>query len=126
MPIDYRDYHPDWKAISLRIRNERAGGKCEWCGRPNGVIIVYEPKKPDEWRAADGSMLEAAYVHDGTLKMTKVVLTVAHLDHNKKHNDDSNLAALCQRCHLNYDRNIHAQNRRNGRNWRKGQTRLPL
>jgi 5-methylcytosine-specific restriction endonuclease McrA len=35
---------------------------------------------------------------------SKVVLTIAHLDHTPEHNDPSNLAALCQRCHLNYDR----------------------
>ena len=35
MPIDYKEYHPDWKAISLRIRTERAQNKCEWCGVAN-------------------------------------------------------------------------------------------
>jgi len=32
-----------------------------------------------------------------------VVLTVAHLDHCPEHNEDANLAALCQRCHNRYD-----------------------
>ena len=26
MPINYKEYHPEWKAISLRIRKERAQG----------------------------------------------------------------------------------------------------
>lgn len=30
-------YPPDWKAISHRVRFERAGGKCERCGVPHGA-----------------------------------------------------------------------------------------
>jgi hypothetical protein len=78
MPIDYSRYHPDWKAISRRIRFQRAGNRCEWCGAEN-----YQP------HPVTGS---------------RVILTVAHLDHDILNNDDENLAALCQRCHLNYDR----------------------
>jgi len=34
-------------------------------------------------------------------------LTIAHLDHDRDNFDvfDERLAALCQKCHLNYDRN---------------------
>ena len=94
MPIDYRWYPADWHAISRRIRFERAGGKCEWCGAVNG-----QP------HPVTGS---------------KVVLTVAHLGvphddgrpgnkHDKHDCRDENLAALCQRCHLNYDRADHVR-----------------
>jgi hypothetical protein len=38
----------------------------------------------------------------------RVVLTVAHLDHNPAHNDRTNLRAWCQRCHLTYDAELHA------------------
>jgi hypothetical protein len=34
---------------------------------------------------------------------SKVVLTVAHLDHDPTNNDATNLRALCQRCHNRYD-----------------------
>ena len=37
----------------------------------------------------------------------KVVLTVAHIDHNRRNDERSNLASLCQRCHLNHDREQH-------------------
>lgn len=95
MPLDYSRYPPDWKQISLRIRAERAGWHCEWCGAANG-----QPH-PDT-----GS---------------KVVLTVAHLGvdfpdgrpgskHDKHDVREENLAALCQRCHLNYDREDHIKN----------------
>jgi hypothetical protein len=41
---------------------------------------------------------------------SKVVLTIAHLDHVPENCDDSNLRAWCQRCHLAYDHDHHQQN----------------
>ncbi|AWW31860.1 hypothetical protein DN752_17930 [Echinicola strongylocentroti] len=98
MPIDYSEYHPKWSLISRLIRFHRAKNKCEWCGAEN-----YQPH-PDT-----GS---------------KVILTVAHLDQNRDNNAFSNLAALCQRCHLNHDRPHHINNRRFGRNWKRDQLNL--
>lgn len=56
-------------------------------------------------------------------KPTKIVLTIAHKDHDPTHNDglehdhikvlpyeQSNLAAWCQKCHLDYDRDHHMKN----------------
>lgn len=137
MPINYKDYPADWEAISLRIRNERAGGKCETCGVPNGEVIVYPPGKRHEWRLADGGHYEEALCEQGLLKMTKIVLTVAHIGapkedgspgnkHDKMDARDCNLKAECQACHLKRDFNDHATNRKNGRNWRRDQTTLPL
>lgn len=101
MPIDYTQYHPKWKLISKLIRFNRAKNKCEWCH-----AINYEP------HPVTGS---------------KVVLTVAHIDHDKTNNRFSNLAALCQRCHLKHDINQHVANRKYGRNWKgKHQHRLDL
>jgi 5-methylcytosine-specific restriction endonuclease McrA len=107
-----RDRYPkDWPAISLRIR-ERAGQKCEWCKAPNGELI-------DRSRDGESYMLMGGEVHsavDGEYlgmcrgsewpscgRLTKVVLTVAHLDHTPENCADDNLAALCQRCHNRYD-----------------------
>jgi 5-methylcytosine-specific restriction endonuclease McrA len=89
MPIDYSKYPADWKDISQRIRFERANNHCEWCGAEN-----YKP-------------------HPET--GSKVILTVAHLNHDTMDNRDANLAALCQRCHLRHDADIHAQNARRTR-----------
>lgn len=50
---------------------------------------------------------EAAY---GT--GSKVVLTTAHLDHTPEHCEPENLRAMCQGCHLHYDRDHHAATRR--------------
>lgn len=93
-----RDRYPrDWSAISKRIRTERSGGRCEClgeCGRDTHV-----GRCPN----VNGG---AAY---GT--GSSVVLTVAHLDHQPEHSDDDNLRAMCQGCHLHYDRDHHAQTR---------------
>jgi 5-methylcytosine-specific restriction endonuclease McrA len=40
---------------------------------------------------------------------SKVILTIAHLDHDATHNNPENLRSLCQRCHLTYDAKLHAQ-----------------
>lgn len=79
-------YPKEWPQISRRIRFDRAKNKCEWCGAENGK--------------------------SHPITGSRVVLTVAHLDHTPENCDESNLRALCQRCHLNYDRHIHAANRR--------------
>lgn len=41
---------------------------------------------------------------------SKVVLTIAHLDHDPRNNRGDNLRALCQRCHLTHDAPHHARN----------------
>lgn len=82
MPMQRDLYPADWERISQRIRFERAGGVCEWCGAVHGAI------------------------HPET--GSRVILTVAHLDHNPSNCDDDNLVALCQRCHLKYDAEEHA------------------
>lgn len=52
---------------------------------------------------------------------TKIVLTTAHLDRNPANNDRSNLAALCQRCHLRHDIRQHITSRRYGRDHARAQ-----
>ena len=94
MPMNYELYPADWREISHFIRYERAKGHCEWCGA--------EDRKP---HPVTGSM---------------VYLTTAHLGislpdgtpgdkHNKMDCRPENLACLCQRCHLNYDRWDHLE-----------------
>lgn len=98
MPVDYSKYHPKWSLISRLIRYKRAGNKCEKCGAEN-----YKP-------------------HPVT--KSKVVLTVAHLDHDVKNNNFDNLMAMCQRCHLRYDAKLHARSRKYGRDHEKNQYKL--
>jgi hypothetical protein len=86
MPIrpEMRDKYPvDWKAISARIRFERAGGQCEWM--------------------TDGVRCQARHGEPHPITGSMVVLTTMHLDHEPSHCDDSNLLAACQAHHNAYD-----------------------
>ena len=45
------------------------------------------------------------------LRIIRIVLTIAHLDHTPENCDPANLKALCQRCHLNHDKHHHRATR---------------
>jgi len=99
-------YPADWAQISLRIRYERAQGKCEWCGAPDKTYIKRNRGNLAIWELADTDFM-------GDQEWTSaryIFLTVAHFDHNTMNNDESNLFALCNRCHLNHDAHYHAEN----------------
>lgn len=109
MPIDYSKYPSDWKAISKRIR-ERGYNRCEVCGVENHRMIVRFTNNPEKWVYLDdeaGMYWNAEALQD---KAVKVVLTVAHLNHDTTDNRDCNLKSMCNRCHLTYDAKHHAQN----------------
>lgn len=108
MPMDYSKYPPDWKAISLRIR-AAADNKCIWCGVANKAVGARgKDGNWYDWDSIDCMQSDAGYALFGNYpNIIKIVLTVAHLDHDTTNNDDSNLACLCQRCHLNHDREGH-------------------
>ena len=81
-------YPKDWKT---RIRPEilkRANNCCEFCKVENHSEV---------------QRAESITV--------KIVLTIAHLDHDPTNNDYSNLRALCQRCHNRYDAEHRKANR---------------
>jgi 5-methylcytosine-specific restriction endonuclease McrA len=103
--MDKSLYPSNWKEISLRIR-ERAGWRCEWCNLANG-LVGYRDKAGNfiECKGLESDVAET----DGH-RVFKIVLSVAHLDHNPQNCDDNNLKALCQRCHLRYDTKLHVQN----------------
>ena len=123
MPCNCKEYHPKWRLISKLIR-KREKQCCKFCGIRNG--FVGKRQKSGAIRELCGtewdmyySKLRNGYNAAGALKslgFTKVVLTVAHLDHDKKNNRFNNLAALCQRCHLKHDAQQHTANRKYGRN----------
>ena len=103
MPIDYKKYPKNWKEIRERIL-ERAENKCECCGLQNAIkVISYKIKNKTFWVTIEKWF-------NNQLKMipykeVKVVLTIAHLDHDETNHDvkDKRLMALCQLCHLRYD-----------------------
>jgi hypothetical protein len=94
-PENRARYPADWKQISGRIRFVRAGNRCECegeCGR--GTHAGRCPNYHGQSAYGTGSV---------------VVLTVAHLDHTPENCADDNLRAMCQGCHLHYDKEHHAQ-----------------
>lgn len=108
-PENRARYPKDWKAISQRIRFDRAGGQCE-CSGECGII------HDERCDARHGS----SHPITGSI----VVLTTAHLDHTPENCGDDNLKAMCQRCHLRMDRHLHATNSRATRLRKQGQADL--
>lgn len=103
MPCDYSKYHSKWRLIT-RLILKRAGNRCEG-----------SPRYPD-CRAHNGEP------HPVT--GSRVVLTTAHLDHNRDNNEFANLKALCQRCHLTHDLRQHQFNRKYGRETKRMNLKL--
>lgn len=89
MPIkkENKDRYPkNWKKISEYIRFVRANNKCEVCGAEN-----YKTHP---------------------ITGSRVILTVAHLNHIPEDCSYENLKAMCQKCHNTYD----AEHRKKTRN----------
>lgn len=135
MPIKDKSLYPaNWEDISKRIRSERANNKCEVCGVENGIWIWRSYTNPANYLTLrddgiyydmDGDAVRLSELPDEYMPRTdreydtghdiKVVLTVAHLDHNPANNAESNLKALCQRCHLVHDAKHNAAIRKQTR-----------
>lgn len=93
-PSNKSRYPSNWRAIRQKVL-ARAGHACEG-----------SPAYPD-CRAANHQP------HPAT--GSRVVLTIGHLDHTPEHCALPNLRAWCQRCHLTYDAQHHAESRRQRR-----------
>ena len=123
MPISQENralYPPDWPALSKRIRFVRAGGKCEQCGVKHGAILWTDSQGV---RREVGGAEADALLLDGQ-RTARVVLTVAHLNHDPRDNREENLKALCQQCHNRLDVEHRKLSRALLRDKRRGQGRL--
>jgi hypothetical protein len=114
MPIDYKKYPANWKTEIRPAILHRAGNKCEGCGVVNHSIIHRFGKGINEWMYYPEGMEGEAWAIDGK-KAVKVVLTIAHVDHDILNNDPSNLRAWCQRCHNAHDADYRRGNRKRKR-----------
>jgi 5-methylcytosine-specific restriction endonuclease McrA len=117
MPIlpELRKFYsgPAWQATRLRIL-ARAGNCCEQCGKPNGQKVwVYRSEACGQnWTALINVGPETvAMLRSGRLRVIRVVLAIAHLNHIAGEDRDENLGALCQWCHLNHDKLQHKETR---------------
>lgn len=136
-PENLARYPADWKQIRAAIL-ERAGRRCEHrdvaahrCQAVHGALGYW--RMGNVWRLPEGfghlqrqcwmwEHLPDALRHsgvdrpmtiqtaEGPLKIIRIVLTIAHLDHTPENCDPANLAAMCQRHHLAYDHDHHRAN----------------
>jgi hypothetical protein len=93
-PENLKRYPADWKRIATAIK-DRAGWRCECegeCGRGTHV-----GRCPNEHH-------KTAYDTE-----SDVILTTAHLNHIPEDCRPENLKAMCQGCHLHYDRDHHQE-----------------
>jgi len=77
MPVDWAKYPENWKDIAGSIK-ESTGWKCQVCGKQ-------------------------CYTPGESCKDTRMVLTVAHINHVESDCRLENLVAACSVCHLKYD-----------------------
>ncbi|MCC7235577.1 MAG: hypothetical protein IT163_09760 [Bryobacterales bacterium] len=125
---------PEYEARRARIL-ERDGHRCKHCGVPNCKRNVqrwlhyWRLSRRDDWHGYVGKRLMPKRTFPPKVTTTairvvkRIVLTMAHLNHDPFDNDDANLAMLCQWCHLWHDREQHAQSAHNTRATRKDQAR---
>lgn len=122
MPIDYKKYPKNWKTEIVPAVLKRANNCCERCGLPNYSIVYgvkfkiqddngrYKLKSiwfqnPSDALRESGGDPSNGLENSRSVNQIKVVLTIAHLDHDETNHDVKldRLAALCQQCHLRYD-----------------------
>jgi ribosomal protein L37AE/L43A len=126
MPIDYSKYPSNWKTEIRPAILERANNCCEFCNVPNYKVILrgfwngvncYQDLDGHIYDEKTSEYIGSDYIGEVDLnnksKPIKVVLTIAHLDHDITNNDYENLKALCQKCHNNHDKDFRKKNRKN-------------
>ena len=100
----------------------RAGNCCE------GSPMYPDCRVPDGWyRDNETGLTYPAHIaadlerrqYPDWGRLTRIVLTIAHLNHVPEDCRDENLRAWCQRCHCTYDAKIHAQHANETRRKRK-------
>lgn len=134
MPIkpEFRHFYgPAWRKEQRPAALERAAHRCEHCGKPDRTdvetITGKQPQREYHWMFWRTPCLRPGNSwidHKGGLSIRKmnrylpvksrtvrVILTVAHLNHTPGDDRPENLRALCQWCHLVYDRDHHARTR---------------
>ena len=114
-PENRARYPKDWKQVRDRIL-KRANWKCEHagCRARHGVTGYWRKglfhRLPEVlWDAGYTAGDTVACDNGEKLKIIKIVLTIAHLDHTPENCADDNLRAWCQRHHLAYDAKHHQQ-----------------
>lgn len=129
MPINYSKYPANWLSeIRPRIL-KRAANKCEFCSIPNYAVgcrnedgnfiptsgnVHHDKAGNGELPLAEARKVVAHCKDVDYNNLIIIILTIAHLDHDVENHQvqDERLAALCQKCHLDYDRENNTNKRR--------------
>lgn len=113
-PENKERYPVNWAEIADRIK-KRARHKCERCGVRNYELGGRDPD--GNWHAANPTGTNGMsktwplpgdygwcrdWPHE-QLRIVRIILTVAHLNHTPENCSPDNLRAWCQRCHNSYD-----------------------
>jgi len=133
MPMKRELYASNWEGISRHIRFDRAHGRCEKCGAPDGKLILRSTVDPERYLILEddgvyytvgGDVVRMSEMPDEFAlaeRDVKVVLTVHHIDFDPSNNDESNLLALCARCHLIADQKNHMKHAKQTRQRKHGE-----
>lgn len=116
-------YGAQWqREIRPRIL-ARERHRCKFCKKPDRTTVLQVLEDGRMWwtKLFGGPLFDQhgrIVLHDTDFapkfrfKRVHVVLTIAHLNHDPADNRGENLAALCQWCHLNYDKEHHRETRK--------------
>ena len=95
-------YGEGWAEFSRYIRFERAEGRCECDGRCGDRLC----------KGLELGRCNAVHGEPHPVNGKKTILTVAHLTHDERSREEHEVGGYCARCHLFYDRALHARTRK--------------
>lgn len=133
MPINYKKYPDNWlseirprilKRDGYRCRHENCDfkhGEYVWSVRYKGKVTGWyrsflEADKQDKTGYSKYNFKTKKTCLVPNPKKVKVIITVAHLDHDESNPDvqDDRLLSMCQICHLRYDAKEKYRRRKDG------------
>lgn len=95
-----KEAYPDNWTDEIRPRIlARDKYKCTRCGIKHRVYVLIDEQK--NYNLIDAAECEEYKAYGANCY--RIFLQVAHINHDKSNNEDSNLATMCPRCHHRYD-----------------------
>lgn len=108
MPFKKEYYPVNWLTTIRPAVLKKANYRCQNCGVVNHSMGFRE----DNGEFIELDQVTSIYAAIHKKKVLKIHLTVSHQDHDTYNNSPSNLKALCQKCHLQHDKELHSISRK--------------